>query len=437
MKILVMKTETRVSEKGVEYTGNEFEQNIASSQSFTKNRLLLLIFGGMLVFPIMVPDRVLPVPLKPIKDRSLLVWDYVTDSHTIRKALAVIFGKTNYTPLGSQIGDGGLPTLAVLNDPTGIVGDIQGNIYIAERRNFRIRKISNGIITTMAGTGIRGFSGDRFSGVFARMNRPEGLDRDQAGNLYVADSFNHRVRKLSPNGIIETVAGTGMEGYAGDGGRAVNAKLAGPMDVKIGPLGHIYILERDNHCVRRVDPAGEITTWAGIGSPGFYGDGGLATRAQLNTPYGIAVDDEGNVYVADSENHRVRKISSDGFITTVAGIGTPGFSGDKAMAIEAELNSPQSLLWTADHSLLIGDEHNNRIRKVSSSGVITTIVGTGEPGFSGDGDLALRAQLNDPEYLWEDATGNLYIADGDNGRIRMVNVDGIITTVAGGGQERS
>ena len=432
-----MKSKTEVGEDGVVYKGNQLERYHAGSLSFTRTHLVLLIIGGLLFLPSMLPDRILPSPIKPIKDRTILMWDYLTDAREIRNVLALIFGETEYTPVGSQIGDGGLPTLAVLNDPTGIVGDNHGNLYVSERRHFRIRKISNGVISTEAGTGRRGFSGENFPGLLARINRPEGLDLDQTGNLFFADSFNHRVRKITPNGIIETVAGTGVPGYSGDGGPAVRAQLAGPMDTKVGPSGYLYILERDNHCLRRVAPDGEISTWAGTGSAGFNGDGVLAIHAMLNTPYGITVDQIGNVYVADSENHRIRKISSDGFITTVAGIGTPGFSGDGGLAIEAELNNPQSLLWTADHSLLIGDEHNNRIRRVTSTGVITTIAGTGEPGFSGDGGPALQAQLNDPEYLWEDAKGNLYIADGDNGRIRMVDVEGIIRTVAGGGQVKS
>jgi len=400
----------------------------------SKKKIILLMCAGVLLFPVLIKSKIIPFPVKIVKDRMVILWDFGTGFPLMSNFLSTVYGPKEYTPVGSQIGDGGAPMDAVLNDPTGLVGDHQGNLFIAERRNFRIRKISKGIITTFAGTGRRGFSGDGVLGKFARMNRPEGLDRDEIGNLYVADSFNHRVRKISPEERIETVAGTGFSGYTGDGGPAVQARLAGPMDVKIGPFGYLFILERDNHAIRRVDPNGYITTYAGMGVAGFSGDGGQATQALLNTPYGIAVDPDGNVYVADSENHRVRKISREGVITTVAGVGTPGFSGDGGWAVEAELNSPQSVLWTADHSLIIGDEHNNRIRKVSQAGMISTIAGTGLPGFSGDGGPAIHAQLNDPEYLWEDDQGKLYISDGDNGRIRMIDGEGIITTVAGGGQ---
>ena len=423
----------RVGVPGIKQLGHR------SSRALKSPQFLVVIVLLMLLTPatFRVVKSYIPRETKQhVKDRIVVFRDYLADRPFARAVLYAFNGKDNYPRLGTELGDGGPPLEAVLYDPTGIYVDHMGNVFVSERRHFRIRKIVGGIITTVAGNGRQGFSGDGLPGPRAKLNRPEGLDGDSAGNLYVADSFNHRVRRIAPDGTITTIAGTGEPGFSGDGGPATAAQLHSPMDVKLGPAGSLYVVERDNHTVRRISARGTITTVAGTGEAGFSGDGGIGTEAQLNEPYGIAVDRDGNIYVADSGNHRVRKISTEGIITTVAGIGTPGYSGDGGMANRAELNSPQAVLVTAGNELIINDEHNYRIRRVRASGIIETIAGTGEPGFSGDGGPASEARLADPEYLWMDTAGNLYLTDGDNNRVRKVDRAGIISTIAGGGDVR-
>jgi len=357
------------------------------------------------------------------------VRDVIADSKMVR-SIGSKAGIRIYSDTGSELGDGGPATEALLYDPTGVYVDNQGRIFISERRHNRIRLIQNGQITTFSGNGRQGYSGDNIKAIHSRLSRPEGLDGDAAGNIYVADSFNHRIRKISPDGVITTIAGTGTNGYTGDKSLAIHADIAGPMDVKLGPSGAIYILERDNHCVRRITDDGIIVTIAGNGKAGFSGDGGPASLSMLNTPYGIAIDKYENIYIADSANNRVRKISTDGIITTIAGTGVVGLSGDGGPALLAQFDSPQALAVTPDNELVINDEHNNRIRKISHDGIINTIIGT-DKGFSGDGSPAAQAQLNDPEYLWIDDVGSIYVTDGDNNRVRKITTDGLISTIAG------
>jgi NHL repeat. len=194
--------------------------------------------------------------------------------------------------------------------------------------------------------------------------------------------------------------------------------------------GNLFFAD-SNHRIRRISQDGIITTIAGTGQPGYSGDGGPAIKAKLNEPYGVYIDDSGNIYIADSGNHRVRKISRDGNITTIAGTGVAGFSGDGGMAKGARLNSPQDIFVTLSNEIYINDEHNNRIRKISQDGIIKTVVGNGRPGYAGDGEASAKASLNDPEYLWVDVSGQIYVTDGDNNLVRKVDTKGIITTIAG------
>jgi DNA-binding beta-propeller fold protein YncE len=204
-----------------------------------------------------------------------------------------------------------------------------------------------------------------------------------------------------------------------------------PFDVEIDASGTIYIADTHNHRIRQVSPEGVITTVAGIGEPDFSGDGGLAVQASLNMPYGIALDGSGSLYVADSENHRVRKISAEGIITTIAGSGVIGDSGDGGLAIKAQLNSPQELFITSQNEILVVDEHNHKIRKIVPAGIIDTVAGTGEAGFSGDGGAATDARLNDPEDIWGYPSGEILIVDGDNKRVRKIDKTGRIKTLIG------
>ena len=331
------------------------------------------------------------------------------------------------------VGDGGPATAAVLNSPIRVAVDGSGNLYIADFLNNRIRKVdSSGVITTVAGTGTAGFSGGRATS--ARINNPSGVAVDGSGNLYIADTENHRVRKVNSSGGISTVAGTGTSGSSGDGGSATAALLDTPLAVAVDGSGNLYISDFFNDRIRKVDSSGEITAFAGTGTEGFSGDGGLATAAELEDPRDVAVDGSGNVYIADQWNNRIRKVdTSTGIITTVAGNGTRGFAGDGGQATAAQINRPRGVGVDGSGNLYIADSGNERIRKVDTSGIITTVAGTGTTGFSGDGGQATAAQLNRPHGVAVDGTGNLYIADNLNHRIRKVDSSGVITTVAGTG----
>ena len=417
-------------------------------------------------------------------------------------------------------GDGGPASGAILNFPVGISVDAAGNLYFADSGNLRVRKVSKGVITTVAGNGTAGFGGDGGPAISAQLNGPSatavdaagslyfadtdktdignfsrilkvsngviascaitgpfgeldtsfGLAADTAGNLYIADSAFHGVLKLA-NGVVTAVAGNGTVGFSGDGGPATSAQLSQSFSIAVDSAGNLHIADRRNNRVREVS-GGVINTVAGNGAVSFGGDGGPATSAQLNAPASVAVDAAGNLDLADGLNFRVRKVSngviatvagttglnisdiavdaagnlyiadstgdrvrrvSNGVVTTVAGNGTAGFSGDGGAATAAQLNAPDGVTVDASGNLYIADRGNSRVRKVSA-GVIATVAGNGTAGFDGnvgDGGAAIDARLNDPFRLAVDAAGNLYIAD--SGRVRRVS-NGVITTVAGNGQ---
>ena len=283
----------------------------------------------------------------------------------------------------------------------------------------------------VAGTGTFGFSGDGGSATSARLASPLGLAVDTAGNLFIADYDGARIRKVTPNGVITTVAGNGASAFGGDGGPATQAEI-GPTDVAVDAAGNLFIADNDNHRVRKVTPNGVITTLTGNGTAAFTGDGGLASAAQVANPRGVAVDSAGNVFIADYDNNRIRKISTDGRISTVAGNGVFAFSGDGGPATLAGL-SPTGVAVDGAGNIFIADNDNHRVRKVDLAGTITSIAGTGTLGFSGDGSSGTSAQLAFPVGIATDSAGNAFIADSENQRIRRVNTAGIIATVAGSG----
>jgi hypothetical protein len=285
--------------------------------------------------------------------------------------------------------------------PSGIAVDAAGNVYIASSYNARVFKVTpGGAFTTLAGTGTFGFSGDNGPATAAQLNGPSDVAVDGQGNVYIADTPSHRVRKVSPSGVITTVAGTGKAGSSGDNGPATAAELNQPSGLALDSAGNLYIATFGP--VRKVSPDGRITT--------ILAESGDA----------LAVDDKGNVYITGDKGSEVTKVSPAGTTTTVAGTGKPGFSGDNDKATDAQVNFPSGLAVDGSGNVYIADLGNHRIRKVSPDGLITTVAGTGIAGFSGDGGPAASARLDYPVDIAVDSSGNLYIADGVTNRVRKV-----------------
>jgi uncharacterized protein (TIGR03437 family) len=412
------------------------------------------------------------------------------------------------TVAGSDfVGDGGPALAAAFSQAEGITLDRVGNIYVSDANDHRIRKITpDGVIQTIAGNGRPGFGGDGGPATASQLNQPYGLAIDSRDNLYVADLGNGRVRKLTVDGLIYTIAGGGshLVGGDGEGGPATVVRLKAPRNVVVDRSGIVYISDFAGHQVCRVDANGTLTTVAGNGTQGGLGDGGSAALAQLSYPAGLAVDPSGILFIADSGNRRVRRVSQGaiqsinlatllfsptglsldgagnlfiaggqllkltaagalsssgpaahdvvvdgrgdilyttgnavrrstaGVTTVVAGMGRYGFAGDGGAADRARLNRPTAIAFDSAGNAYIADRGNNRIRRMTPAGTITTIAGTGERGFSGDGGLALSAQLDSPDGLAIDADGNIFVADSGNSRVRRIS-SGLITTVAGTG----
>jgi sugar lactone lactonase YvrE len=312
--------------------------------------------------------------------------------------------------------------------PYGAAVDAAGNLYIADLYNERVRKVAtNGIITTVAGNGSASYSGDGGAATSAGLDWPLGIAVDAFGNLYIADEFNERIRKVGTNGIISTVAGNGTPRFSGDGGAATNASLLSPSSVALDASGNLYIDDYGHERIRKVDTNGLITTVAGNGGQGYSGDGGAATNASLDYPNGVAVDAFGNLYIDDFSNQRIRKVDTNGIITTVAGNGNYGYTGDGGAATNASLWAPRGVAVDSLGNLYIADMENNRIRKVDTNGIITTMAGNGSPTYAGDSGAATSASLYVPGGVAVDASGNLYIADTGNQRIREVAVAGYPT----------
>ena len=291
---------------------------------------------------------------------------------------------------------------------------------------------AQGDIHAFAGIGLRGYSGDGGAATAARFGTPYGVFASGDGSVYISDSTNQRIRKVDPQGDVSTIAGDGKAGFSGDGGKATDAQVHNPAQLCMDAAGNLYFADSANNRVRRVDPSGTITTVAGTGKEGFSGDNGPAALASLNHPLGVAVDSQGGIYIADSANHCVRKVDQAGIVRAYAGTGEAGYSGDGGQAANARLDYPAGLAVDAEDNLYIADYYRHCIRKVTPSGVITTYAGTGEAGYSGDGGAATAAMLNYPSGVAAGPSGSLIIADRYNQSIRLVDGQGNISTVAGG-----
>lgn len=373
-------------------------------------------------------------------------------------------------------GDGGPATQAALNNPAGIRVNSAGDIVIADQSSYRVRKISGGVISTIAG----GFTGDGGPATSAYLRNSYFIDAptntavDNLGNVYVTDRYSHQVRKVTPGGIISTLAGNGVIGYSGDGGPAKQAKLAYPRGVATDQAGNPYLVDQYNSRIRKIDPNQVISTIAGSGKPnfidnspffssaevyntstlpidqvgnlyafsaccvvkvapsgtitvvagttagtGFSGDGGPAVNAKLNYPNSAVIDNNNVLYIADASNNRVRKVDANGIITTIAGTGSAGYGSENVPAVSTPI-TPSGMARDLTGNLYVSESSFGRVRKIDNSGVITTVAGTGVQGFSGDNGLAVNARLNAPYEIVLDAAGNLYIADAGNKRVRKV-----------------
>jgi sugar lactone lactonase YvrE len=309
-------------------------------------------------------------------------------------------------------GDSGPATQGELRNPSSVAVAPDGSLYIADLNNGRIRRVDpNGTITTVAGDGTKQSSGDGGPAAAAQLGNAYGVAVDRHGNVFLGDRLNGTVRKISPDGMITRFAGTGMRGFSGDGGPATDAELGWPNDISFDAKGNVYIADASNNRVRVVDAGGKITTFAGTGVAAYSGDGGPATKAELNRPSALCFDMHDAMYICDFNNHSVRKVTPDGEISTIAGTGKLGQGGDGGPATEAQLFRPCGVAVDRQGRVYIADADNCKIRLVRGDGTIDTIAGTGEQGYAGDGGPAREALIAIPDQIDIDAAGNIYISE--------------------------
>ena len=337
--------------------------------------------------------------------------------------------QTIYTIAGTGVagfsGDTGVATNAKVFGPSGVAVDGAGNTYFSDYYNQRVRKVSSsGNISTIAGTGTAGYNGDGVSGTAVMVNNPMGLAADAFGNVFIADKGNHRVRKVDASGTITTIAGTGTGGYTGDNGPATSAQLFDPTAVAVDNWGNVYIADGANNAVRKVGTDGIISTIAGTGNNGYNGDNWpSATLANLWSPTGIAVDNMRNVYIADAGNNRIRKVDTFNKISTIFGNGFGGYVADGATATATPLYNPNSVAVDVYGNIYVSDELNYLIRMANhNSNSVFTIAGThGVSGFNGDTGLAVNALIGRCKGLAVDASGNMYFSDWQNNRVNYIS----------------
>ncbi len=396
--------------------------------------------GGQSTADGLLPTQAKLVPAGVAVDSAgnLYIADYQTSS--IRKVTAGVIA-TIAGPGRGFAGDDGPASKAAFNFPVGAVAvDGSGNVFVADNENLRVREVSGGVVRTVAGNGLYRLAGNGGPAASATLYYPSGLRTDAAGNTYVVEETLNRVRKIATDGTISIFAGQGPFGYTGDNGPASDARLGFPTYLAIGAAGDVYVSDTVNNVIRKIDSNRIITTIAGTGSSGYTGDQGSAKQARLAEPEGLDFDGEGNLWFADSLNHAIRLIGPSGNISTIAGTGKAGFSGDNGPAAAAQLNAPRGVRvfapGTSQESVYFSDAGNNRVRRirfVQGQFVIDTVAGNGIAGYSGDGAQATNASINLPEGLAFDSFGYLYIADRGNSVVRAVSPDGVIGTLAGNG----
>ncbi|MBA3470511.1 MAG: PKD domain-containing protein [Herpetosiphonaceae bacterium] len=373
---------------------------------------LSLLVGGEVY-----ATRVAPLTLNALNTHSF----DINSAPTIGRLIQTVSGNGS----AGMAGDNGQATNARHYYPRDVAFGPDGSFYVADSSNYRVRKIApNGVITTVAGNGYSGNSGDGGPATSASLY-PYSIAVGPDGSIYIADYNSHRIRRIAPDGIITTVAGT-TGGYSGDGGLATTAQLYSPSGIAVGPDGSVYVADYSNQRIRRIAPDGIITTVAGTASAGYLGDGGLATAARLYYPSGVAVGADGSLFIADTSNRRIRKVAPNGIISTIAGTGTSGYTGDGGPATSARLANPIDVVTGPDGSLYLTDSSYGVIRRVSPSGAISTVAGSGTNGYAGDGGSATAARLSSPQGLGVGADGRIAVADYSNQRIRSLFAPGVI-----------
>ena len=413
----------------------------------SKNLKINLILFSLFLLLVAVPIDAKPGSGKAIETEISLVDGITLDKkgnmyiamreHNIISRIDTKGTMTRYAGSGQSgfSGDGGPAANASFRVPAGLAFDSEGNLYIADRENHRVRKVDpKGYISTFAGIGEAGFSGDEGPAVKARLNLPSGVVVDKKGNLYISDRSNDRIRVVDKKGVIRTYAGSGVAGFQGDAGPALKAQLDKPFGIALDETKNLYIADRNNNRVRKVSPDGIITTVAGDGGFFFIGDNGPAYRASVAAPTGVALDSKGNLYIADRNNNRVRVVDRTGMIRTVVGTGQQDYNGDSEVARETNLYLPFGLTVDSNDNLLVIDRSHYRIRRIDpKSGQVETVAGNGVKLFAGDGGPATGATLSFPHGMSVDKKDNLIFSDKGHFRIRKITPDGIINTIGGNG----
>jgi hypothetical protein len=360
------------------------------------------------------------------------------NSPVLRSVDARLYNLRHDILIPAELGDQG-PVIAIrLLDPMGLGQDTAGNLVVSDRGGGGSGRVlwrlgADGIAHIIAGTGRRGTARTGIPARRSDLGSPQSLSVDPDGRVYFADSYNHMVLRIDEDGSLRRIAGIGRPGASGDGGLATAAALNQPYDVRLDRQGNLYIADFGNHRIRMVTPDGVIHTVAGRGDAGYSGDGGPATAARLNGPYGVYADAKRGLLIADSHNHVIRVVDGRGTIRTLAGTGRRGLAGDGGPASRARFDTPQGLWVSASGSIYVGDEHNHAIRVIDPNGVIHRVAGTGGEGFSADGAPANRSKLIDPENILVTSDGAVLFTEAGRGRVRYVDLDGRLGTIAGGG----